>query len=94
MGTFGSLEFVNFCVLYLILMLIKLYITICLISIIEMRHLNSESFSNTPLVTQLWSRELEPGLSDFQTGALNTAGCSVSLALGINEMPRYIYSGE
>lgn len=39
MGTFGSLEFVNFCVLYVILMLIKLYITIFLISIIEMRHL-------------------------------------------------------
>ena len=39
MGTFGSLEFVNFCVLYITLMLTKLYITIFLISVIERRHL-------------------------------------------------------
>lgn len=39
MGTIGSLLCVHFCVLYLILMLIKLYITVLLIHIIEMRHL-------------------------------------------------------
>ena len=39
MGTFGSLEFVSFFVLYITLMLTKLYITIFLISVIERRHL-------------------------------------------------------